>query len=237
MDTIVKNKRVTLFCQTPVQFNEELANAYISEFSNKNLLPSVNKGKGVRITSQGLVLEDVVSLELKKLDDSFKVAFSSNRIDIESINAEESMEAFVATAKDIERTLSEKMNLSYVRLALFETVVFHITENQRVSAYKNIVNNEESVPVEWQLQKVRRSTISTENEPKCEVAINEVLNINCPEVDNDCVLMLDIDINTKVGATVEQIASINELFWPMANTTIAQTINDYKLKLEDVSNQ
>lgn len=237
MDTTIKNKRVTLFCKDPVQFNEELVNAYVSEFANKNLVPSVNKGKGVKITPQGLVVEDVVSMEFKKLDDSFKVAFSSNRIDIESTNAEESMDAFLAMAKDIERILSDKMKLSYERLALFETLVFNITEGQRVSAYKNIVKDEEPVPVEWQLQKVKRITISTETDPTCDVAVNVVHNVNCPEMDKDSILALDIDINTKVGATVEQITSIKDLFWSKANDTITQTINDYKLKIEDVSYQ
>lgn len=234
MEISVKNKRVTLFCLMPIQFNEELIKVYVNEFSPKDLIPTVNKGMGLKITPKGLVAEDVISLELKKLDDSRRVVFSSDRIDIESNQADDSMEDFLLFANDIKQVLSSKMNISFVRLALCESVVFTISDSQRIEAYRTIVNKEDDIPVEWQFQNVRRSKITSADQPACDVMINEVYNVKSPETSDDGIMILDMDINTKVGATVEQINAIEHLFWSYANGKISSTIDGYKLRLENV---
>lgn len=237
MEISVKNKRVTLFCSMPIQFNEELIKVYVSEFSPKDLIPTVNKGKGLKITPKGLIAEDVISLELKKLDDSRKVVFSSDRIDIESNQADDSMEDFLLFAKDIKQVLSNRMNISFVRLALCESVVFTISDSQRIEAYKSIVNKDETVPVEWQFQNVRRSKITTQTQSVCDVIINEVYNVKSPETSDVGLMILDMDINTKVGATLEQINAVEPLFWSYANGKINSTVDSYKSKLENADAQ
>lgn len=234
MEISVKNKRVTLFCLMPIQFNEELIKVYVNEFSPKDLIPTVNKGMGLKITPKGLVAEDVISLELKKLDDSRRVVFSSDRIDIESNQADDSMEDFLLFAKDIKQVLSSKMNISFVRLALCESVVFTISDSQRIEAYRTIVNKEDDIPVEWQFQNVRRSKITSVDQPACDVMINEVYNVKSPETSDVGIMILDMDINTKVGATVEQINAVEPLFWSYANGKISSTIDSYKLRLGNV---
>ena len=237
MEITVKNKRVTLFCSLPIQFNEELIKVYVGEFSHKDLIPTVNKGMGLKITPKGLVVEDVISLELKKLDDSRKVVFSSDRIDIESNQTDDSMDDFLLFAMDIKQVLSNKMNISFVRLALCESVTFSISEAQRIEAYKTIINREENVPVEWQFQNVKRSSITTETPPVCDVVINEVYNVKSPETSDMGVMILDMDINTKVGASLEQISAVEPLFWPYANGKINTTIESYKTRLENANAQ
>lgn len=234
MEISVKNKRVTLFCLMPIQFNEELIKVYVNVFSPKDLIPTVNKGMGLKITPKGLVAEDVISLELKKLDDSRRVVFSSDRIDIESNQADDSMEDFLLFAKDIKQVLSSKMNISFVRLALCESVVFTISDSQRIEAYRTIVNKEDDIPVEWQFQNVRRSKITSVDQPACDVMINEVYNVKSPETSDVGIMILDMDINTKVGATVEQINAVEPLFWSYANGKISSTIDSYKLRLGNV---
>lgn len=234
MEISVKNKRVTLFCSMPIQFNEELIKVYVNEFSPKDLIPTVNKGMGLKITPKGLIAEDVISLELKKLDDSRRVVFSSDRIDVESNQTDDSMEDFLLFAKDIKQVLSSKMNISFVRLALCESVVFTISDSQRIEAYRTIVNKEEAIPVEWQFQNVRRSKITAVNQTTCDVTINEVYNVKSPETSDAGIMILDMDINTKVGATVEQINAVEPLFWSYANGKISSTIDSYKLRLGNV---
>jgi len=236
MEISVKNRRASLFCSAPLQFNEELVNAYVNEFSPKDLVPSVNKAMGLKITPKGLSVEDVISLEMKKLDDSFRVVFSNDRIDIDSNNSNDSMNDFLTIANEIQKTLIEKMNLTFVRLALCESLVYQLSEAQRSVAYKAIVNKEEPAPVEWQFQNVKRSKVSSEGENRCEVIVNEVVNVKCPETVDNGIMFLDMDINTKVGTPADQILAISDLFWPHANNVIDRIINDFKSKFEDAEN-
>lgn len=235
MEISVKNKRATLFCSLPIQFNEEMIKVYMNEFSPKDLIPTVNKGMGLKITPKGLIAEDVISLELKKLDDSRRVVFSSDRIDIESNQTDDAMEDFLLFANDIKQVLSDKMNVSFNRLALCESVVFTISDAQRMEAYKTIVNKEEAIPVEWQFQNVRRSKITVEPQPACDVTINEVYNVKSPENPDVNIMVLDMDINTKVGTPSEQIKAVEPLFWSYANNIISSTVDSYKKRLENAN--
>ena len=60
MEISVTNRRVTLFSSTSIQFNEDLVKAYVDEFSPKELVPSVNKGKAIKFTPKGVTTEDVI---------------------------------------------------------------------------------------------------------------------------------------------------------------------------------
>ena len=237
MEISVTNRRVTLFSSTSIQFNEDLVKAYVDEFSPKDLVPSVSKGKAIKFTPKGVTTEDVISLELKKLDDTFRVVFGVDRIDIESTKTGEVMSDFLSLAKEIEATLSSKMNLMFVRLALYESVVFQIDDAQRNKAYGIFAKNEAYNPVEWQFQDVKRSSISSKHDAAVKVDVNEVYSVRCPETNGENLLLIDLDINTKVGATNEQISAIRDDFWPYASEVINNAVNKYKAQLENVVNQ
>ena len=81
MDIQLHNRRATLFVSGLQNFTENVLSKYILEFSNLGLLPSVNKGFDIKITPNGVESEDVISLDLKKLDETLKVAFGPDRID------------------------------------------------------------------------------------------------------------------------------------------------------------
>ena len=97
MDTQLHNRRATLFVSGLQNFTENVLSKYISEFSNLGLLPSVNKGFGIKITPNGIEPEDVISLDLKKLDETLKVAFGPDRIDIVSTQTNETWDSFCTT--------------------------------------------------------------------------------------------------------------------------------------------
>ena len=231
MEISVKNKRVTLFTVSPIQFNENLVNVYVEEFSKKGLVPSVTKGLGIRITPQGLVSEEVISLELKKLNDTFKVSFGPDRIDIESNKSEEELSDFLQLAKEVEQILSTKMHLVFIRLALCENVLFVVSEAQKTLAYKNIVNGGETSPVEWQFQNVKRSKLRISDGQQNVIDINEVYTLKSPETAGNQIVVLDIDINTKIGPAPEQISAVKEAFWPYASEIIVKTKDSYIEKL------
>lgn len=231
MEISVKNKRVTLFTTSPIQFNESLVNVYVEEFSKKGLVPSVTKGLGIRITPQGLVSEEVISLELKKLNETFKVSFGPDRIDIESNKSDEQLSEFLQLVKEVEQILSTKMHLAFIRLALCENVLFVVSEDQKSLAYHNILNSDEPSPVEWQFQNVKRSKLSSDGEQQTVLDINEVYTLKSPETTGNPIVVLDIDINTKPGPTSEQISAVKEAFWPYASEIIEKTKDIYKEKL------
>ena len=236
MEVSVTNRRVTLFSSSSIQFNEELVKAYVDEFSPKELVPSVSKGKAIKFTPKGVTTEDVISLELKKLDDTFRVVFGVDRIDIESTKAGEVMSDFLSLAKEIELTLSSKMNLSFVRLALYESVIFQIDDVQRKAAYNIFAKNEDYIPVEWQFQDVKRSSIIADEGKTIVVDVNEVYSVRSPETNGENILLIDMDINTKMGASKEQIMVVKDKFWLYASEIINNAVNKYKLQLENVAN-
>ena len=70
MEWKIVNRRATLFVANPFNITEDILPLYISEFSNMRLLPSVNKGIGFKITPRGIEQEEVLSLDLKYLDNT-----------------------------------------------------------------------------------------------------------------------------------------------------------------------
>ena len=95
MEVSVLNRRATLFVVPPIEvITESNLQKYISAFSDLKLLPSVNKGLALKITPQGVIQETVVSIEMKLIDDSFKVTTGPDRFDIFSIKKNKILNLF-----------------------------------------------------------------------------------------------------------------------------------------------
>lgn len=107
MDVQLHNRRATLFTLGMLNFTETLLTKYISEFSNLGLLPSVNKGFGIKITPNGIEQEEVISLDLKKLDETLKVSFGPDRIDIVSTKINETWDSFCRITKEISEIIKK----------------------------------------------------------------------------------------------------------------------------------
>ena len=230
MNTKIQQRRATLFVTPQINLTEEILPKYISEFSNLGLLPSINKGLGIKFTTQGIEPEEVISLDLKILDDTLKVSFGPDRVDIVSTKESETWDSFRNTAMRISFILRNTMNLRINRLALCASVSFVLEQGIGNIAYGRLTSTEEK-PVEWQIRKVVRSSIKTLDNKQA--IINEVLtitrnDININEKNLGDVLNVEFDINTLVGTSIDTINTVEELFWVSSASQIENGISSYK---------
>lgn len=230
MNTKIQQRRATLFVMPQINLTEEVLPKYISEFSNLGLLPSINKGLGIKFTPQGIEPEEVISLDLKILDDTLKVSFGPDRVDIVSTKEGETWDSFRNTAMKISGVLRNSMNLRINRLALCASVSFRLEQGKGNIAYGRLTSTDEK-PVEWQIRKVVRSAIK--NPDNIEAIINEVSTVNRNDIiingqNLGDVLNIEFDINTLVGSSVDTINIIEELFWVSSASQIENSISSYK---------
>ena len=78
----IVHHRATLFISSPIEINSENVTKISAVLEKYQLIPTSAKSLGFRITPQGIKQEDSITLEMKKLDESFKVIFGNDRIDI-----------------------------------------------------------------------------------------------------------------------------------------------------------
>lgn len=233
MDTQLHSRRATLFVSGLQNFTEDVLSKYISEFSNLGLLPSVNKGLGIKITPNGIEPEDVISLDLKKLDETLKVTFGPDRIDIVSTQTNETWDSFCKTIIEIS-SIVNKIGMKYNRLALCANISYVLDNGQVNLAYAKLTKNTDEYPVEWQIRKVIRKKLENVKE---DVWINYVYTLSRNDiiVNNSSMadkLILDLDFNTLVGTPIEQIAGIQDSFWMEIANQIDKAIEHYKLIFE-----
>ena len=234
MDVQLHNRRATLFTLGMLNFTETLLAKYISEFSNLGLLPSVNKGFGIKITPNGIEQEEVISLDLKKLDETLKVSFGPDRIDIVSTKINETWDSFCRITKEISEII-KKIGVQYTRLALCANVSYPLSNGQGDLAYAKLTNKEDEHPVEWQIRKVIREEFQIQQQQP--VIVNHVFTLSRNDVIINAVnmadrLILDLDFNTLVGTSIEQIAGIQDSFWMGIANQIDKAIEHYKLIFE-----
>lgn len=234
MNTTYNNRRSTFFLSSPLNFTEELLPKYISEFSNLKLLPTVNKGLGIKLSPQGIEPEEVISLDLKLLDETLRVSFGPDRVDVVSTKADETWDHFRDITIQILDVLSN-LGKEFNRLALCASVKFRLNDGQGESVYFHLIGNSEENPVEWQIRKVNRYSLQTSEETNA--VVNDVQTISRNNVrvngeDLKDVIILDFDLNTLVGTEREVIQSIRNLFWNAASKQIQKEINQYQAKFE-----
>ena len=230
------NRRATLFVANPFNITGDILPLYVSEFSKMNMLPSVKKGLGFKITPQGIEQEEVLSLDLKYLDNTLKVNFGPDRADIESTKAGETWESFRATVDKIVNILSTNMNHRVVRLALCGSIVYFMDDIKSMKIYSKLAKIKNELPVEWQLRKVLRTKLSTDDGTKS-VTVNNVYQLTntilIPGINTLKGVLLDMDVNTLVGTSADYILAIQSKFWTHASTVIDEAVVHYQSVFED----
>ena len=234
MNTTYNNRRSTVFLSSPLNFTEELLPKYISEFSSLGLLPTVNKGLGIKLSPKGIEPEEVISLDLKKLDETLRVSFGPDRVDVVSTKVDETWDKFCEITIQISDVLL-KLGKNFNRLALCASVKFRLNDGQGESAYSNLIGKSEENPVEWQIRKVNRYSLQASEDTKA--VINDVQtisrnNVTVNDEDLKDVIILDLDLNTLVGTESEVIQSIRKPFWHAASMQIQKDISQYQAEFE-----
>ena len=228
------NRRATLFVANPFNITEDILPLYVSEFSKMNLLPSVNKGLGFKITPQGIEQEEVLSLDLKYLDNTLKVNFGPDRADIESTKAGETWESFRTTVDKIVNILSTNMNHRVVRLALCGSIVYSMDEDKSMQIYSKLAKIKDEQPVEWQLRKVLRTKLTTDDGAKSVNNVYQLTNtILIPSINTRKGVLLDMDVNTLVGTSADNILAVQGKFWTHASSVIDEAVVHYQSVFEN----
>ena len=232
MNITYNNRRSTVFLSSPLNFTEELLAKYISEFSSLNLLPTVNKGLGIKLSPKGFEPEEVISLDLKLLDETLRVSFGPDRVDVVSTKADETWDKFRDITIKILDVLSN-LGKEFNRLALCASVKFRLNDGLGESVYSHLIGKSVENPVEWQIRKVNRYSLLTSEK----TVVNDVQTISRNKVivngeDLKDVIILDFDLNTLVGTESEVIRSIRSSFWNAASEQIQKEINQYQAKFE-----
>ena len=230
METKILNRRATLFVNTPMIYNDQTLPDYIQSVAELKLIPSLNKGLGVKIAPDGSVIpEQMISLDLKNIEDSFKVTLGIDRFDIVSSLNDNSLDCFLQKVKEVINALNKIYSGKYNRLALGSVCIFYITPEKMNLLYNKMVNTEsEELPVEWSIRKVIRTAIENE---KYRLVINNVYPISrrivIEDGSNTDSIVLEHDINTLVGSDLSAIADLSDLFIQKASETISESINSY----------
>lgn len=230
METKILNRRATLFLNTPMIYNDQTLPDYIQSVAELKLIPSLNKGLGVKIAPDGSVIpEQMISLDLKNIEDSFKVTLGIDRFDIVSSLNDNSLDCFLQKVKEVINALNKIYSGKYNRLALGSVCIFYITPEKMNLLYNKMVNTEsEEQPVEWSIRKVIRTTIENE---KYKLVINNVYTISrrivIEDGSNTDSIVLEHDINTLVGSDLSAIADLSDSFIQKASETISESINSY----------
>ncbi|MDR1244789.1 MAG: hypothetical protein LBJ98_02285 [Endomicrobium sp.] len=125
------NRRSTFFVKEQIVVNNENIIKIASSLDKFGLVPSANKGVGFKITPNGIVQEEVLSLEMKTFDDSFKIVFNVDRIDlirnkILSTDNLENIDSFVKKTKEIFSILKNIHSLIVTRVALCTNTCYDI---------------------------------------------------------------------------------------------------------------
>ena len=108
METKILNRRATLFLNTPMIYNDQTLPDYIQSVAELKLIPSLNKGLGVKIAPDGSVIpEQMISLDLKNIEDSFKVTLGIDRFDIVSSLNDNSLDCFLQKVKEVINALNK----------------------------------------------------------------------------------------------------------------------------------
>lgn len=230
METKILNRRVTLFTNVPMVYNDQTLPHYIQATAELKLIPSLNKGLGVKIGPDGSVTpEQMISLDLKNLEDSFKITLGPDRFDIISTLNNEDLDTFVSKAHNARNILNKIYNSGYNRIALGSTILFYATPEQMDKLYNKLVQTEEEEqPVEWSVRKVIRTKIGEERDV---LTINNVYTISRRIVfedgSNADAVVLEHDINTLAGSDIAAISSLLENFMLKATETISESVSKY----------
>ena len=141
MEAKILNRRVTLFTSIPMVYNEQTIHDYIQKLSSLKLIPSLNKGFGLKVGSDGSVIpEQMISLDFKNLEDTFKVTLGLDRFDIISALEGEKLEDFLLKTDNVKKSLSAIYTNEYNRIALGLIAFIPASSEIMDEVYKKLFN-------------------------------------------------------------------------------------------------
>lgn len=228
------NRRATIFVINKIVVDNENVIKITSALGPFGLMPSTAKGVGLKITPNGVIQEEVLTLEMRTIDESFKVVFGVDRIDIirnkvSVADAFDSTDSFLNKAKEIISTLISLFPISISRLALCANVCYDMESIRLNNIYKIFVNSANEIPVEWQLRKVIRTTLTTNEAAKINNVFTlsrGIVQIGFENVPKDRIL-LEIDINTMPNAGLLFNEADIENFWKLSVESLQENITKY----------
>lgn len=237
MNASILERRATLFVGTPIIISGENIPIFISTFGKMNLFPSVNKGFGIKLTPKGVVQEDVISLDMKYLDETVKMSIGPDRIDIVSKKVDENWDSFRNLVMEISKEIKNNFSTEITRYAQCALIRLKLDSNHAQSAYSKLFVARDENPVEWRLRKVNR-TLLLSPDKQYKVVVNNVYNlsrnyaiVNGENISN--IVTLDMDINTLVGSDINALNNLQELFWVSSANTIEEAKKSYYSTLSD----
>lgn len=240
----IVHHRATLFISSPIEINSENVTKISAVLEKYQLIPTSAKSLGFRITPQGIKQEDSITLEMKKLDESFKVIFGNDRIDImrNKISENDILEStniFTQKAENIFSLLIQTFSLLTNRLALCANVVFDLDNDRLDNIYTIFANTTEdstdisSPPIEWEIRNVRRKPLKEQEA----ILINYVskiarnnIQIGYEKEPKDRIL-LEVDINSVPIPNLIISEDNIKCFWKDVHTKLTQIINCYQKDL------
>ena len=235
------NHRATIFINESRMMNNQdlgILNPVMQELS---LMPSANKQMTFQITPNGLQPIEGLSIDLRAVDDSFKIAFGQGRFDIirSKVRQDDNLESlndFIVKVQHIVSLLRKVYpSWSFNRLALCISVCFDLDEEHLSSSYHKFVTNDEPNIVEWRLRKVVRKPLCKDND----LLVNQVVTISrsisqisFEQIPRDRVL-IETDFNTVVGQNIDFNPEMVSLVWDNMVSDTLQLINKYNQLLTE----
>lgn len=231
MNATITERRATLFVANQMLITGENIPVFIASFSKLNLFPSVNKGIGIKVSPKGIEKEDVISLDMKYLDETLKVSIGPDRIDIVSKRINENWDSFRELVMQISSTVVNDLNNVIVRYAQCATIKIKLDQQLAEKSYAKLFKSTEEYPVEWQFRKVIRDMLQS-LDGKARVFVNNVYDLsrdNAIVEDRNIsnIITLEMDINTLINSDIHQLSQVQELFWVYSAQTIEKAKESY----------
>ncbi len=231
----VVNRRSTFFIKEKIDINNDNILKISTALNGLGLLPSATKGVEIKVTPNGIVPESTLALEMKTIDESFKVVFGADRIDIirNKISEDDNLSdlnEFVDKTIKVFKNLNSALSLVFTRLALCANICYDLDIANLDNVYKRFLVEADTTPSEWQIRRVFK-------EQNDELSVNLVSTISRSMIQVGYEgqlkdrLLLEIDINT-VPVTNLQISEQSILaFWTYAKEKLNSIISSYSTKI------
>lgn len=235
MNTTIFNRRATFFVPDLNGLQSDDLPKLASIQSAYQLLPTTNKSFTFRMTPKGVEPSSMLSVDLRKDDDSLKIDFGLGRIDIirskvsENDDIDDSLD-FVNIAMDIFSKLKGVFEWSTNRIALCCSILFDMNDEELKHSYSKIIGNTEDSPFEWKLRNVFSGKIENINE----IEYNKVssisrVNLQIPyESSPQERLLLEMDYNTRIGQIIPNNQEVLMCIYKFLNEEIHNHIDNTK---------
>lgn len=232
----VVNRRSTFFIKEKIDINNDNILKISTALNEFGLLPSATKGVEIKVTPNGIVPESTIALEMKTMDDSFKVVFGTDRIDIIRNKVSEDdnlsdLNEFVDKTIKVFRNLNSALSLVFTRLALCANICYDLDVADLDKVYKHfLIEADTTTPSEWQIRQVFKGQNN-------ELSVNLVSTISRSMIQVGYEgqlkdrLLLEMDINTVPVANL-QIPEQSILdFWAYAKDKLNSIMSSYSTKI------